>query len=128
MPIMPRFSRCDAGTPPMPSSVIAIGISARSANCLTIDEAFDRMMPWPARMTGRCAELINSRARAIDAEFTTHSGRACGLGAAASQLKSHDDCCASLVMSISTGPGRPLAAMWNASRTAGARSCARVTR
>ena len=85
-------------------------------------------MPWPARISGRCAVLISSSALAIEAELTTTSGRACGLGAAASQSKSHDDCCASLVMSISTGPGRPLSAMWNASRTAGATSCARVTR
>ena len=32
-------------------------------------------------------------------------------GAAASQSNSHDACCASLVMSINTGPGRPVAAI-----------------
>ena len=37
-------------------------------------------------------------------------------------------CCASLVMSISTGPGRPERAMWKAWRSVGAMSCARVTR
>ncbi len=85
-------------------------------------------MPWPARMTGRDAELMSSSALATETGLIGRSGRACGRGAAASQSNSQAVCWASLVMSISTGPGRPLAAMWNASRTAGPTSCARVTR
>jgi hypothetical protein len=51
-----------------------------------------------------------------------------GSGSAASQSKSQVDCWASLVMSISTGPGRPERAMRKASRTVAATSSARVTR
>ena len=43
--------------------------------------------------------------RAIASDSPARSGRACGFGAAASQSNSHDVCCASLVMSMSTGPG-----------------------
>ena len=39
MPIMPRYSGWDAGMPPMPSSVIAIGMCARSAKCWTMPVA-----------------------------------------------------------------------------------------
>ena len=49
-------------------------------------------------------------------------------GSAAAQSTSQLDCCASFVMSISTGPGRPPRATANASRTAGATSSAVVTR
>ena len=35
MPIMPRFSGCDAGKAPMPSSVVATGMLVRSANLRT---------------------------------------------------------------------------------------------
>ena len=105
----------------MPSSVIAIGIS-RALGELPDDRRGVRQDDAVAGEDDRPLRRVDQlagRGRSTPSS-TTHSGRACGLGAAASQSKSHDDCCASLVMSISTGPGRPLAAMWNASRTAGA--------
>jgi hypothetical protein len=126
MPIMPRFSGWEAGKPPMPSSVMATGICAFSANACTTASAPPRMMPWPARISGRSAALINC----IGSPPLEWPGRAndSRSGAAASQSNSHVPSWASLVMSISTGPGRPLAAMANASRTADATSDARVTR
>ena len=51
-----------------------------------------------------------------------------GSGAAAAKSKAAAACCASLVMSTSTGPGRPESAIWKALRTVGAMSSARVTR
>ena len=54
----------------MPSSVIAIGIRARSAKRRTASVAPERMMPCPARITGRSAELIRRSASAIELGFT----------------------------------------------------------
>ena len=44
-----------AGTPPMPSSVMAIGMSVCSANASTIGTGARSGMPLPARMSGRFA-------------------------------------------------------------------------
>ena len=80
-------------------------------------------------MTGRCASFRSAAARAIADAGASGLDRQPGtLGAAPSQSNSHDACCASLVMSISTGPGRPDLAITKASRTARATSSARVTR
>ena len=127
MPIMPRLSGCDAGRPPMPSSVAATGMLPRSANARSAFSAPEIVTPWPARITGRFAALNQlGGAREIGrARAPAFRGARGARGAAASQSNSHDACCASLVMSISTGPGRPSCAIWNASRTAAATSCAR---
>ena len=85
------------------------------------------MMPWPARITGRCAELISSSARAIEAEFTTHPG-----GRAARRRGLPVEVARRLLRVLGdvdqhrtgTAAGRDV----ERSRTAGARSCARVTR
>src|SRR4029450_1002858 len=58
MPIMPRFSGCDAGNAPMPSSVVVTGMCVRSANCRTTSMAPEIMMPWPARISGRLIERM----------------------------------------------------------------------
>ena len=79
MPIMPRFSGCDAGNPPMPSSVGDTGMFAFSANARTMSMAPESMMPWPARMMGRSAPLISSSARWNSAGFALQSGRKRGL-------------------------------------------------
>ena len=64
----------------------------------------------------------------LDADEWPGRASAARSGAAASQSNSHDPSCASFVTSTSTGPGRPVDAMANASRIAGAMSAARVTR
>src|SRR5258708_905734 len=64
MPIMPRLSGCDAGRPPMPSSVAATGMSPRSAKARSTASAPEIVTPWPARITGRFAPGISSAARA----------------------------------------------------------------
>jgi hypothetical protein len=55
-----EFSGCDAGHPPMPSSVIAMGMFDFSANARSAASAPPRMMPWPAKISGRSAALINA--------------------------------------------------------------------
>ena len=77
------------------------------------------MMPWPARMTGRWAELIKVIGSPV-VKGVEH-------GAVASQSKAAEPVCASLVMSTWTGPGRPLLATAKASRITGAISLVRVT-
>ena len=61
--------------------------------------------PWPARITGRSAALISASASRNCVSCGGGPGRPCGRGAAASQSNVADDCCASLVMSTSTGTG-----------------------
>ena len=110
MPIMPRLSGCDAGTPPMPSSVTAIGMRAFSASAMISRSAPDSMMPWPARISGRSAALISATASAaVPSPGSASSIASVRCGSVASQSTSHELVCASLVMSTSTGPGRPLA-------------------
>ena len=65
MPIMPRFSWCEAGKLPRPSRVQATGICARSASARTWLIAPDWMMPCPARIKGRLAVRISSAASAM---------------------------------------------------------------
>ena len=85
--------------------------------------------PWPAKITGRSAALMTAAASCSVASDASGTRRHRGTtGVAASQSNSQDACCASFVMSISTGPGRPDLAMTKASRTARATSSARVTR
>ncbi len=104
-------------------------MSARSARARTSARAPAIWMPWPARMMGRLAWRISSRARAR-ASGSRGGGRwrRCRLGSTASQSSSARPCWASLVMSTSTGPGRPLFATAKASRSTGTMSAARVTR
>ncbi len=88
MPIMPRHSGCDAGNPPMPSSVRATGICARSASVRTCSMAPDSMTPCPAKIIGRLALRISSAASASSASPTCSMG--CGRlarGLAASKSK-----------------------------------------
>ena len=80
----------------------------RSAKVRTSCIAPERMMPCPARITGRFALWINSSACLYSSGVGDRSGRYpgnCGLTGFPSN--SQVDCCASLVMSTSTGPGRP---------------------
>ena len=106
---MPRFSGCDAGSAPIPEK---------------------RQRHRNARPLGKVAHLVhrsgnddavageNHRPLGVvnqaPAPVRIPSGRAKGRddirgswGLAASQSKSHVVCCASFVMSTSTGPGRP---------------------
>ena len=128
MPIIPSDNGCVAGKPPRPSSVCATGMSARSASSRRAFVAPAIITPCPARMTGRFAASINSAALSSRSTRAPRRfplrGRRGGASAGASTVA----CCASLVMSISTGPGRPDRATWNASRTVAGMSCALVTR
>ena len=106
---MPRFSGWEAGTPPMPSSVTAIGICARSASA--------RISPLGARLHHAVAgenqrplggvdqreRLADDRRRPAAHRRTPPPDAARPRPNRARQLP----CCASLVMSTSTGPGRP---------------------
>ena len=53
MPIIRKFSGCDSGIEPIPSKVVETGIWPFSASVRSSSWAPERMMPWPARMTGR---------------------------------------------------------------------------
>ena len=86
-------------------------------------------MPWPARITGFFARLMRSTALASSPFDTASVGRypriATGRGSHSQFIFA---CCASLVMSTSTGPGRPDLARRKASFIAGMMSSMRVTR
>ena len=127
MPIMPMLSGCDAGKPPIPSSVCDTGMMRLLGELAHFVHRARQMMPCPARISGPLGRL-DQLERALNSSGRALSGDVRHLRAAASQSNSHDDCCASFVMSMSTGPGRPDAARWNASLNAGAMSSTRVTR
>ena len=73
--------------------------------------------PLPAMISGRCA-LASSARRLRDAARLPCRSAACSRAgpSPASQCGTMRACCASLVTSMSTGPGRPVLARWNASR------------
>ena len=114
---MPSDSGCDAGNPPSPNNVDATGIRILSASVRTCAYAPDCSSPCPARITGFFAFRISSAACKIDADsvFSIGCGR-CGFGAAAAKSNSAEACCASFVMSTSTGSVMPvMSTSWNAS-------------
>ena len=84
--------------------------------------------PRPATTTGRRALLIISAACLTCRTFPCRCGRYPGRFTSFGYSNSPSLVCASLVMSISTAPGRPVDAMWNASFTAWAISPTSVTR
>ena len=71
--------------------------------------------------------VARDRFDALQVAIVRHPVRAFGAGVF-SYSNSHEACCASLVMSISTGPGRPDAATAISSRTVLTSSSARATR
>jgi hypothetical protein len=86
-------------------------------------------MPWPARITGRFDFASRSTADAISGCGTVSLGRyPRSFTGDGSHVQSIFACCASFVMSTSTGPGRPDLARTNASFIAGMMSSTRVTR
>jgi hypothetical protein len=107
MPIMPRLRACDAGERADPEQrhrdgdLAALDELAELAHRVAEDEA---VTGEDDRALGR----VDHRDRlAEECVLRRWPGRPCGRGAAASQSNVVDDCCASLVMSTSTGPGRP---------------------
>ena len=75
------------------------------------------MMPWPAKISGRSAALISAiGSTPIECPGRASAARS-GRGGVPVELAVLPSC-ASFVMSTSTGPGRPLAAIANASRIA----------
>ena len=62
---MPRFSGCEAGNDAQPEKRERYRDPALSARARTSRSAPERMMPWPARMTGRWAWLMRASAASI---------------------------------------------------------------
>ena len=86
------------------------------------------MMPPPTYSTGRCAPVISRAASRICRECGRVTGWYPGRSSGTGQLNSVCACIASLAMSTSTGPGRPVEARWNASAIVRGMSSAFVTR
>ena len=59
----------------MPSSVMATGMSVRSASSRTCAIEPDSSTPWPAKMTGRFDPLIRPAARRYSDSEARRSGR-----------------------------------------------------
>ncbi len=113
MPIMPSASGCVAGKPPSPSSVAATGMSAFSASARSgrggarLDDALADEQQRPLGVVDHAPARARARASAGsgDSRGARHRGRL------VPRRTRTTPCCASLVMSTSTGPGRPLRAM-----------------
>src|ERR1700753_826291 len=116
---MPRFRGCLSGNELNPSSVVITGADAFSAKACSSAYALDRMIPCPAKMTGRFDCAISAAA----------CDTACAVGGGvnvAKRLRYSSDViwsegrydaradCISLGTSTRTGPGRPLRAIQNA--------------
>ncbi len=128
IPGMPRCCGCLSGNAPLAISVVTTGIPVSSASSRSCAAARALITPPPTYSTGRLASLISRAASrtclACGLVTGWYPGRSNGTG----QLNSVVACMASLAMSTSTGPGRPVKATWNASPMVRAMSPALVTR
>ena len=114
----------------MPSSVIAMGMSACSAKRAAPHRTRRAMTPWPARMTGRSParsgpRRLRSARRSIAGARGVHGRRRRRRVPVELALR-----LLRILGDVDAGPGRDgrLRATRNASRTAGATSAARLTR
>jgi hypothetical protein len=99
--------------------VLATGICMRSAKARTAASAPDSDDAVAGEDDGALgvADELGGFAELVDSALE-HRGAGGRAGLAASKSKMAVACCASLVMSTSTGPGRPERAIWKASRMA----------
>ena len=127
MPGRPMQSGCESGKTPLAISVVTTGICTASATRIrSAGSTFAETAPPPTYSTGRSAARIASAAVIIC--WDGRAARACSPGCRpAGQPNANSASCRSSGMSISTGPGRPLRAMWNASLTMRGMSSARST-
>ena len=128
MPGMPRCSSWESGNAPRAISVVMTGIWVSSASMASSADALALMTPPPTYRTGRLASAISRAASRTCLPCGLVVGRYPGRASSDGHVKVVGFCSASLAMSTSTGPGRPVDAMWNASAIVRGMSSGSVTR
>ena len=128
MPSMPSERAWSDGNAPIPMRVVVTGIRVSSASAWSSADASAAMTPPPTYRTARRARMM------AFAAFLTWPGCPSNVGlydrrwTRSGYSKSACFRSTSFGRSMCTGPGRPVAAMWNASRITGVMSLTSFTR
>ena len=112
MPTIPVYNSWVPSNAPLPIRVSATGAWSLFANVRTSSAASERIAPPPTMINGFWDFLIIKSARSKSSSVIVSTWRAMVTGSFASY--SQLAAVTSLVISTSTGPGRPLLAIWKA--------------